>query len=450
MAPPTVQTTWCTIAVILSVALIVVFADPAPGPRDGGCAFTYNNRFYILGGDGSTNATSNPFAYTNFPLDLSQPVVWHTATPNVTIIHGKLTDNYLKPCVVTTNGTLIVGGNDLVGYDIQNDTWLGRIEFNGTVPKTLFQPFASWENNYERVVQINDSLWIFEDFKDGNATPGSDIYILNLTTLVWTTMKQVGEIPAAILFTALCYVPPGVDGMNETIFMVGGEYTKTIWMFDLKTYRWTSATQELLTPVDHLKLFYYPSGKMIYAFPGGTANGITNVMQVINLAFSPFQIYNFTPTQSDLPFQPSARDAASVVKQGNTFVVYGGLTTMLDGNLYIFDMAAGSWVQQAPMTAAITLSTAISNAVTISSIASASTTIGTNFSAGPSGPSSSLIAAVVVVVVIVVVVLAVGLFIYRKRKNSRNILPILPTVQTVPTVPIMPILTILPTLPTSE
>lgn len=340
MASPTTQRTWFTIAVILSVVLSAVFAitaapglshempitilvgylspwcrtlhSSAPplyspcffsllllpssfsaclpslllplcvhlGPRSDACAFTYNNRLYILGGDGAANASSDPFAYTNFPLDLSQPVVWHTATPNNSIINPALNTtllaNYLRPCVVTTNGTLLVGGNDLIGYDIMNDKWLGPMNFGG-ITATLFQLYDDWDSSYERVVKVNDSLWVFEDFANSTATPGSNIYILNLTTFTWTTNQQVGVIPAAILHTALCYVPAG-NGMNETIFMLGGgyltsppisvQYSQNIWMFDLNTYKWTLAAQQLLLPLDNLRLSYYAPRRTIYAFPG--------------------------------------------------------------------------------------------------------------------------------------------------------------------------------------
>lgn len=187
---------------------------------------------------------------------------------------------YLKPCVVTPNGTLIVGGNDFIGYDIKNDLWLGPLNLTGDVPPIIFRPCAMWGSCTERVVQVEDSLWIFEDFATKGALPGTDIYILNLTTFSWTTRQQqnppTNPIPQELYFTALYYVPArdiplSPDGV---IFMVGGSmyptYNTTIWMFNISLLTWSLSPQTLPLGVDNIHLFYFPPTTTMFAFPGKT------------------------------------------------------------------------------------------------------------------------------------------------------------------------------------
>lgn len=204
-------------------------------------------------------------------------------TPPTSLNISSLSE-YLKPCVVTPNGTLIVGGNDLIGYDIPNDNWLGPLHLIGNVTTLLFPPCGDWGGCYDRLVQVDDSLWIFQPIINPVSPPGKDIYILNLTTFTWTTKQQkntsAAPIPGPLGFTSLYYLSPKVsrNGMNGMIYLIGGRtpadiyrnsmYNNSIWTFDLQSYMWALSPTVLPVPVDHLSLFYYPRTSIMYLFSG--------------------------------------------------------------------------------------------------------------------------------------------------------------------------------------
>lgn len=266
------------------------------GPRSFGCAFSYKNRFYILGGDGLNGTLNDSFAYTEFPLDLtSGPPVWHTVTANQTFFLPPANRNtgvlagYLEPCVVTPNGTLIVGGNDLIGYDIANDRWLGPLA--GGAPTTpLFYPKDSWGSGFERVVRVEDSLWIFEDVVSATAVPAPLISVLNLTTFTWARKLQGSAnrsfvpIPQPVGNTSLYYVSPSMWNFTTfgLILMLGGQgpnasstatycssCNSNIWIFDLEYEVWiTEPSLSLASPIDGAQAFFYPPTGLLYIFPG--------------------------------------------------------------------------------------------------------------------------------------------------------------------------------------
>ncbi|RUS16697.1 hypothetical protein BC937DRAFT_90901, partial [Endogone sp. FLAS-F59071] len=423
-----------------------------PGPRQESCAFTNNNRFYLLGGDGLNGTNNDPFAYTTFPLDLTQNIVWTNVTVNYTFFSPPASQDiatlsgYLKPCVVTPNGTLIVGGNDLIGYDIKNDHWLGPLNLTGDVPPILFQPCESWGACSERVVQVDDSLWIFEDFATKGAPPGTDIYILNLTTFSWTTSQQqittANPIPPESDFTSLYYVPARDIPLSSdgVIFMVGGSlnlvYSVDIWIFNITLLTWFRSPQEMPLGVDNAHLFYFPLTTTMFVFPGATIinNQATpvSVMQTLNLTLTQIKTSRF----ANQNFQPSPRTGANAVQQGNTFVVYGGNNgSANDDKFYIFNMEVPEWTQNALATPSIVAPitywtpsptgtstiTGITNITSIASITSitsiTSTPTGSTMSPYPSNLASIISGTVSGFAVLT----AAGIFLWFCRRRQRRV-----------------------------
>ncbi|RUP44991.1 hypothetical protein BC936DRAFT_148759 [Jimgerdemannia flammicorona] len=285
---------------VLLLLLLVPFiiADLA-GPRSQSCAFTYNNRFYILAGK-DKNSSASLFVSTSFPIDLtySQPV-WANHSINYLFANMESRDPttqglYIRPCVVTPNGTLIVGGNDYIGYDICNDRWLGTLALSGTYPTPPAILGCPWSSICsQRIVTVDDSLWIFHDFD--SPTPAlqaapREIYVLNLTTFTWSsrtalvnTAAGAPVLPPYLLRPTLIYVSAAhlANFTNTTsagvIFVIGGDApvnitdaftTNTIWIFDIASSLWFLHPANLTEPLEDCHAFFYPPKNHLIIYPG--------------------------------------------------------------------------------------------------------------------------------------------------------------------------------------
>ncbi|RUP45330.1 hypothetical protein BC936DRAFT_148307, partial [Jimgerdemannia flammicorona] len=337
------------------------------GPRSQGCAFTYNNRFYILGGKDETS-TSSLFVSTPFPIDLtsSQPV-WANQSINYLFANMESQDPttkwlYIRPCVVTPNGTLIVGGNDYIGYDIYNDRWLGALALSGTYPTSPAILGCSWSSTCsQRIVTVDDSLWIFQDID--SPTPAliaapTKIYVLNLTTFTWSSRTALVNaaagapvLPPQLFRPTLIYVSAAhlASITNTTsagvIFVIGGDVLdnsilnnatiNTIWIFDIASSLWFLHPANLTEPLEDCHAFFYPPKNRLIVYPGGTMNLTdtsvsvkgSNTLQLLDLKADPSMPLGIGITASNQTGgqdQPGWLYDTSTVQQGNSVSIAFG------------------------------------------------------------------------------------------------------------------------------
>ncbi|RUS18879.1 hypothetical protein BC937DRAFT_88212 [Endogone sp. FLAS-F59071] len=386
---------------LASAVLLFVYSAPVntitAGPRAEGCAFTYNNRFYILAGNKSDVSL---FMYTTFPLQLStqESISWSIASvndlfANMTAQDATTQNSYLRPCVVTPNGTLLVGGNNFYAYDIYNDRWLGTLNMTGSVanPNALISCSYSISCT-QRIVIVEDSLWIFEDVVAISQPPTSNIYILNLTSYSWSTRQALNNntanLPPNMKAPSLAYVSAAqlANVTNTTtggvIFMFGGDdsgsvqngttATSTIWMFDIASSMWHLAATSLVEPRTDCTTFFYPPKNQLLIFPGainGTSTGMTNVLEVLNLKQEPSALLGIgmtvTATNQVMSNQPEPLWDPNYVQQGDSIILYGG---WLGGNssfnsdqitnsfyctifqFFIYNMTQSQWTTNATTT----------------------------------------------------------------------------------------------------
>ncbi|RUP52311.1 hypothetical protein BC936DRAFT_147935 [Jimgerdemannia flammicorona] len=402
------------------------------GPRQYGCTFVYNNRFHVLGGEGVNSTTYDVFAYTEFPLDLTKgPPTWHPLSVNQTFLSSSRNSSatviqpYLNPCVVSPNGTLIVGGNDWIGYDISKDRWLGPLNLVGNVSSRLYPSCIDWDSCWKPMVQVNDSLWIFQ----GLNTPGAtNIYILNLTTFTWTTRQQHitnTSIPSAMNFTALYYLSPAdlAISANGMIFMVGGvtqvnatnsQYNQIIWMFDLQSYSWVSSPTKLPTGVSRHHLFYHSPSNKLYVYPGVSGTG-TLLKNSSTIPAKNMQVLSITHTGINASLLPatSTRIGGCAAQEGSMFVIYGGNNgTTIDDKFFIFDMAEAQWTLKAPAVNQSNTSTP-SSTVTSSGSVTPSILSSTNTEGGISDIAGNIIGGVILAVFVLL-----GVIVHYTRKRN--------------------------------
>ncbi|RUP44977.1 LOW QUALITY PROTEIN: hypothetical protein BC936DRAFT_148778 [Jimgerdemannia flammicorona] len=384
------------------------------GPRSQGCVFTYNNRFYILVGK-DPSSTSNLFVSTPFPIDLtsSQPV-W--ANQSINYLFANMASQnpttkglYIRPCVVTPNGTLIVGGNDYIGYDIYNDRWLGTLALSGTYPPSPGAILGcDWSSTCsQRIVTVDDSMWIFQDFNSSTpvltAAP-TGIYVLNLTTFTWSSRTALVNatagapvLPPQLFRPTLIYVSAAhLANITNTasagvIFVVGGDApvntteaisTNTIWIFDIASSLWFLHPANLTQPLEDCYAFFYPPKNRLIIYPGGKADIIntqvnlvgSNTLQLLDLkadSSMPLGIGITVSNQTGGQGQPGWLYDTCTVQQGNSvsiafgrewfegarreegrwFVVYGGWNgTGNTDKFYIYDMEKMQWAFKATAT----------------------------------------------------------------------------------------------------
>lgn len=231
--------------------------------------------------------------FTNFPLQLSQGSInWGVASindlfANMPVQSVTTQNSYLRPCVVTPNGTLLVGGNSFYAYDIYYDRWLGTLNTTGTNPSALISCAYSTSCT-QRIVTVEDSLWIFGDVTDLSQPPSTNIYILNLTSYSWSTRQVLSNattnLPPNMKSPSLAYVS-AVQLANVTksttggvIFLIGGDdsgsvangttATSTIWMFDIAGSMWHLSKSSLIEPRTGCTTFFYSPRNQLLVFPG--------------------------------------------------------------------------------------------------------------------------------------------------------------------------------------
>ncbi|RUP48958.1 hypothetical protein BC936DRAFT_143568 [Jimgerdemannia flammicorona] len=392
--------------VLLLLLFVPFIMTDLAGPRSQGCTFTYNNRFYILAGK-DQSSTSSLFVSTPFPIDLtsSQPV-WADQSINYLFANIGSQDSttsglYIRPCVVTPNGTLIVGGNEYIGYDIYNDRWIGTLALSGTYPTPPAILGCSWGSTCsQRIVTVDDSLWIFQDFN--SSTPAltaapTEIYVLNLTTFTWSSRTALVNaaasapvLPPQLFRPTLIYVSAAhLANITNTasagvIFVVGGDApvnitdaisTNTIWIFDIASSLWFLHPANLTEPLEDCNVFFYPPANRLIIYPGGKADLInnshvslvrSNTLQLLDLkadSSMPLGIGITVSNQTGGQGQPGALYDSCTVQQGNSvsiafgrewfegFVVYGGWNgTGNTDKFYIYDMEKMQWALKATAT----------------------------------------------------------------------------------------------------
>ncbi|RUP44990.1 hypothetical protein BC936DRAFT_148758 [Jimgerdemannia flammicorona] len=330
------------------------------GPRSQGCAFTYNNRFYILAGK-DQSSTSGLFMSTSFPIDLtySQPI-WANNSINYFFANmdSQLQANkglYIRPCVVTPNGTLIVGGNNYIGYDIYNDRWLGTLALSGTYPPSPGAILGcDWSSTCsQRIVTVDDSLWIFQDFNSSTpvliAAP-TGIYVLNLTTFTWSSRTALVNaaagtpvLPPQLFRPTLIYVSAAhlANITNTTragvIFVIGGDApvniteaisTNTIWIFDIASSLWFHHPANLTEPLEDCHAFFYPPKNRLIVYPG-------------RLLYKPTDLLRFEPTPRMYVLTAAFSQSFPIkFAGGQAVIINNGVGIAGSNNLQLLDLKA--------------------------------------------------------------------------------------------------------------
>ncbi|RUS20688.1 hypothetical protein BC937DRAFT_94596 [Endogone sp. FLAS-F59071] len=389
-----------------------------PGARHRACTTVYDNTLYVWGGieDTTVSPTYANFTSAYLPLstgnitwvDLSWNIPSYLANPNQTISTW--------PCLVSPSGILLVGGNNMFGYDLVHNTY---VQLN----TTGVNPLASLSNRTNvRMVQVEDSFYVFGGYSGYGlnttaAVPQTDMYILNLTMWEWS-VSSVND-PQSI--------PPNYDWPALAGAAV---YYSDIYKFDINAGNWSSVTPygsvlsgyDDATPVVYKGKVYIFYGGTNDATPGVSDHGYSTYSNVIRL----YDVASNTisaPTYSNIQNAPPAELYVSAALADDVVIVVSGQTTPSINvvGIWAYNVTVQDWTTtvaadpQFPSHFRISASTAPSTAPSTASSSSLSPTIS-------STPSNSTNVGVIVGPIVggIVVIAVAAFFLIGYIKNTKN------------------------------
>lgn len=258
---------------LLSVLLLFMFngvqAQLGPGNKSNTCNFTWRNRLYILGGSPDPDSyNSANFTYTNFPIDTTSPINWYDLNFNSAANDNPTGEWNLDawPCLVSPSNIIVVGGYNMIGYDLVNNWWV-PINATGDIP-----PPALRSSTNVRFTNMADSFIIFDGYNGSglHAFSYQSYYIFNTST--WTWKSGPVNLP-----------PPNYDSSQLAyaaglVYMIGGSvntsigqgvYYTDIYHFNLDTNAWTMTAHSLDMGIDWPSVANWKDQK-VFIFGGGT------------------------------------------------------------------------------------------------------------------------------------------------------------------------------------
>ncbi|RUS14082.1 hypothetical protein BC937DRAFT_94374 [Endogone sp. FLAS-F59071] len=394
-----------------------------PSEKQSACSFVYNNTLYVWGGAKVPGSSAN-FTSASLPLSTTNPIAWVVLSWNIpTFLANANQAIPAWPCVVSPTGILVVGGNNMFGYDLIANMYV-RDNITGGNP---FDVLSSRTN--VQVVQVEDSLYVFGGYNNVTAAPQSDMYILNLTTWEWSVdaVNNPQSIPPNYDSPTLVY------GGNGFIYRFGGSqnssigqaiYYSDIYRFDINARIWSLVTPNggPLSGYDDATSVAY-KGK-VYIFDGGTNNwtsgvsdsGVaftTEVMRLYDITSNSISLqtnYNFQYAAPGQLYPPTA-----VI---NDAMIVTGQNTPDIWNIWIYNLTIEDWTTTVAAGPYLPSHSEISKSTVSSSILLPPTLSPTLSAPSPSPTNLGVIIGPIVGGVVVIAVAAFFLIRHIRGKKS--------------------------------
>ncbi|RUS14488.1 hypothetical protein BC937DRAFT_93742, partial [Endogone sp. FLAS-F59071] len=245
-------------------------AQLGPGNKSNTCNFAWRNRLYILGGSPDPNSyNSANFTYTNFPIDTTSSIQWHDLIFNSAANYNPAGEWNLDawPCLVSPSNIVVVGGYNMIGYDLVNNLWV-PINATGDIPPPSLQSSTN-----VRFTNMADSFILFDGYTGSGLQAASyqNYFVFNTSTWIWKSGPV--NLP-----------PPNYDSSQLAyaaglVYMIGGSvntsighgvYYEDIYHFNLVTQAWTLTAHPLDMGIDWPSAANWKDQK-VFIFGGGTA-----------------------------------------------------------------------------------------------------------------------------------------------------------------------------------
>ncbi|OZJ06802.1 hypothetical protein BZG36_00107 [Bifiguratus adelaidae] len=300
------------------------------------CSFVYNDTFYLLGPNQPASMNTN-FSFTKAPINLNGQTTWTSLDANSNMLVDP------RPCVVTTNGTLLTGVDEhgtMQGFDLVSQSSMGQIQTCNGRQHSLFTA------DDQLMIQVFDVLYIFGP---ANATLSNVFYTLNLTSLncMAHTLDRTSEPTPS-------WKNMGLTFANGVIYAFGGSqgangnltYSASIYTFNITQRSWSLLNSSKLDmPLDSIHVVNYNNQK-VFLFPGGTTGEKTpKGMRVFDLSTSSIIIAD---SQNEPP--GDGVFGSSFGYMGDALLIFGGVhgsSLTISNTLAIFNMTTSSWASVA-------------------------------------------------------------------------------------------------------
>ncbi|RUP06753.1 hypothetical protein BC936DRAFT_140280 [Jimgerdemannia flammicorona] len=267
-------------SIVLAAFVLCCLPNPGfgsglgPGGRyEDACTVVYNNTLYVWGARLASRSYSN-FTSTALPLSTSGPTIWTDLSWDIpSSLANKQKRIPTWPCVVSPNGILLVGGQNMFGYDLVANAYVS-LNFTNN-PLSLVEKFNV------RVAQVEDSVYVFGGYNSTSlnasiAVPSNVVSVLNMTTWSWSMSNVTNSVSS---------IPPNYDrssliyGGNGFIYMFGGSqiysnssrfYYAAIYRFNIEIKTWSSCKPAGKWKIGFDSAVPVRFDGMIYLFHGGT------------------------------------------------------------------------------------------------------------------------------------------------------------------------------------
>ncbi|RUS23838.1 hypothetical protein BC938DRAFT_474544 [Jimgerdemannia flammicorona] len=317
---------------LLTALLCHVAADPGPDARTGSCNIVWKDRLYVLGGLPQLNSPYSNFSYTDFPIDTRYRLTWHDLPFNRAALSdpGSQTQT-VSPCVLAPSGVIIAGAPNLIGFDLNTNTWV-LINVTGFNPLSML---VSRQN--VRFVQLDDSIVYFGGYQTTSliASPYTDFYTLNTSTWIWSN-DTVGNVSS---------IPPNYDhsnlvAANGIVYMFGGSYNTSTGMgiyfndtykFDMAKKVWSPCAYVMDVKADSMQVVNYKNQRAVlisgaYLAPGASYSTLLGMVHFFNYTDETFAVINpASPPVTQQNAYPPPLLTGNLAVQGDAIIMYGGI-----------------------------------------------------------------------------------------------------------------------------
>eukprot|EP00923_Selenidium_pygospionis_P011234 GHVN01019474.1.p1 GENE.GHVN01019474.1~~GHVN01019474.1.p1 ORF type:complete len:656 (-),score=90.79 GHVN01019474.1:3122-5089(-) len=180
-------------------------------------------------------------------------------------------------------------------------------------------------------------------------TPVNDVFKLNTSTMIWSQPDVTGVTPSPRAFHACALIAP--EGGEQWMMVLGGATDSSLgadsadnelFVLDLPTMKWFKVTQVGTAPTPRYghQMCYVPGRNYVLMFGGADDDGA-----MFCLKWRPNTKTEMTWTRVDVastaPFSRSFHSMDAV--GGNRVFVFAGQTTTGVSDLYVYDIAKSRW-----------------------------------------------------------------------------------------------------------